>query len=172
MRWGITSGSLLSATLPYIGAIETACDRLDFPYSLAYAIAWRESIHGEVAGLWPSAAAVVSPDGGHGLFQLTSWVPDTWATPQMNAFYAIQDWLEADAVHYFRTYDLTGEKLVVAVAVAFNAGRLSLIGRLLQAAHSADEGAHALDRYTTDNYATAILALYRNLVKTGKPDGA
>lgn len=90
MMYGIL-GVPVPAHLVYAEEINAACGDF-FPPCLAYAVANRETIRGERGGLW-RAATVVSPDGGHGLFQLTSWVPDDWADPARNAFWAVSRWL-------------------------------------------------------------------------------
>lgn len=159
MKWGL-SGANLPADLRYANVINAACWIEHFSPPLAYAVAWHESIQGEVGGLWPSAAAVVSADGGHGLFQLTSWVPEDWADAHRNAYYAVADWLAPDAQRWFREYGLTGEALVRCTAASFNAG-------FARAA-----GAHAMgdvDAFTTDRYGEKVLAIYQLLLKNGSP---
>lgn len=156
---GIVATSL-NPSLRYAPAINEACMR---PYGsqsplLCYAIAWRESISGEIAGLWESAADVISSDGGHGLFQLTASWPFNWDSAYVNACYAIDDYI--NPAETFWAEKEQGDKLVLCMAAEFNAGRtLALKGYDL-----GDVG-----RFTTDNYAAAVLGFYQNLVTHGSP---
>ena len=159
MRWGV-SGQPLDANLPYASVIGTACTQLDFPPCFAYAIGWVETISGEVAGLWPSAARVISGDGGHGLFQLTSWVPDNWDDPAVNTGYAIRDWLLPDVQYWNRQRAQVGDALVKCVAASFNGG-------LGGAQRGFDEG--DVNKYTTNGYGSRVVAAYHRLVAGHRP---
>jgi hypothetical protein len=158
MRWGI-SGEPVSETLLYAVPINDAGIKQGFPPTLAYSIAWIESIQGEVNGKW-NAATVQSADGGWGLFQLTSFHPDNWQDPYVNAHFAIQDWLLPDAIYWFRHYEYTGNDLIRCVAASFNAG----LNGALKGHAEGDVG-----KYTTDRYPDRALAVYEKLVATGKP---
>jgi hypothetical protein len=156
-RNGIDGGTL-SPDLPYAAPTLSACGVADFFPSLAYAIFWRETISGEVAGMW-TAATVVSPDGGHGLGQLTSLpIPPKWQDPYANALWALDNFLKP-AETYWAT-ELQGDDLVRAIAAEYNAGRSQAI-----AGHEAGN----LDLYTTNGYAAAVLGYYHSIVATGKP---
>ena len=158
MRWGV-SGKPIPSGLPYETPIRNACFMPCFPPCLAYAIASVETIGGEVAGSW-NAATVISADGGHGLFQLTSYVPPGWDNPATNARYAVIDWLVPDATRVFQELRLSGDNLVRAVAAAFNAGWGGMMS-----GHRLDD----VDRFTTNHYAARVLANYHKLVAGQSP---
>lgn len=158
MRWNILSEPL-NRDLPYVVPISDACFTSNTPALLAYAIAWRETISGEKNGSW-EASSVVSPDGGHGLFQLTSSFPPSWPDPYDNALYACDNYIVPDAVYWYRKYGYSGETLVRCVAASFNAG-----------IQGAEEG-HAVGdvgKYCTGDYVEAVLGFYKKLVATGSP---
>jgi hypothetical protein len=144
----------------YATAIEEACLDVMSP-ALAYAIAMHESIRGEIDDHW-TAATVVSRDGGHGLFQLTSSWPENWEDPAANARFAVAMYLEPAFAFWTTYYHLEGADLVRAIAAEFNAGRSNAL-----AGHHAGN----VDLYTTDNYAAAVLALYTRLVDSPEPAG-
>jgi hypothetical protein len=157
MRWGI-SGAPIPPTLPYAQYVSLETARFDFPPLFAYAIAARESIMGQLEGKW-NAANVISGDGGHGVFQLTSWYPDPgWDDPQINAHYAIADWLLPDSVFWFRNYGMTGDDLIRCTAASFNAG----LGAAIKA-HAAGD----VDAVTSDRYGAGVLAIYKQLLAKG-----
>jgi len=116
---GIEAGHI-PKNLPYAAEIEAACMASGFSPALGYAIPWRETIRGQVAGLW-TASSVISPDGGHGLYQLTSSYPSDWLQPTANARYALDHFL-IPALVEFRGKGLLGEALIRCIAAAFNAG--------------------------------------------------
>lgn len=160
MRFGIYSGNLAS-NLPYALDIERAARATNTPIALLYAIAWQESIQGEVDGSWV-AATVVSPDGGRGLCQLTSSFPDNWEDPTENATYACTKFILPAAQFWTNpTYGFSGEVLVKCIAATYNAG---IAGSL--AGH--DNG--NVDMYTTNgNYGESVLGFYRNIVAKAVP---
>lgn len=158
MRWGIESGSI-DPSLPYSQPILAASQYANFPVALLYAVAWRESIHGETCGLWPSACYVTSDDGGHGLFQLTSSWPANWQTPEANARWACDMFL-LPAVEYWHNKGFEGDALAKLVVASFNAG----IGGAERGHNEGDA-----DKYTTDGYAAAVLGFYKHIVATGRP---
>jgi len=124
MMWAV-SGASIPASLKYADPITRACAayRNGFPPCFAYAIAWNETIGGEYAGIW-TASTVVSPDGGHGLFQLTSpeeFIPQMWTDPYQNGVAAVAHWIMPD-VTFWVDLGLSGPTLVRAVAASFNAG--------------------------------------------------
>lgn len=153
------SGKPIPTTLPYAAIIQSACQELHYPPCVAYAIAWRESISGEVHGSW-DARTVLSGDGGHGLFQLTSSFPEGWDDENVNVRYALSNFL-VPSLHQFGGRGLAGDDLVRIVAAAFNAGATAA-----WEAHLAGD----VDLATTGNdYASAILATYHKLVKGENP---
>jgi hypothetical protein len=156
-RNGIQGGTL-APSLPYVLPISSACNVADFFPSVTYAICWRESISGEVDGLWADAAQVLSPDGGHGLGQLTSSFPTDWADPYKNVLYAIDEFLKPAEV--FWAAELQGDNLVRAIAAEYNAGRSDAIK-----GHAMGN----LDLYTTNGYAAAVLSFYHTILATGRP---
>lgn len=159
MKWGIESGHI-STDLPYAYPITEAAISEDVPLALLYAIAWHETISGEVGGLWPSAALVVSDDGGHGLCQLTSSWPDDWQDPNANARYACDQYIIPAAEYWSKQCGYSGETLVKCIAATYNAG----LGNAV-AGHAHGD----VDLYTTDSYGEAVLAIYQKLIETGKP---
>ena len=154
MRWGI-SGRPLPSGLRYGEEITAACAVYNFPPCLAYAIAWRESIRGENNGKW-TAATVVSGDGGHGLFQLTSYVPNGWSDPLTNAEAALQYWLVPNVNAFYDRVALRGDALVKAAADAFNRG-FGAVSVDLSAGRDPDLGSAA------GNYGADVLAQYLRL---------
>jgi hypothetical protein len=149
----------IPAHLPYASNVTAACHTMDFPPCFLYAIAWHESIQGEVNGKW-DASTVVSGDGGHGLCQLTSSWPPDWANPTENAQYALDEFL-LPALRYWHGLHLyTGDNLLRLVAATFNEGL------------GAAEKYHAegnVDIGTTDNYAAAVLAIFHKLIAGQDP---
>ncbi len=157
MLYGM-SGGPLPANLPYAQDVIAACGS-NFPPLVAYSVAARETIMGQLAGEW-NAATVVSGDGGHGLFQLTSSFPSNWQDPQANARYAMENWLVPD-MNWWRSQipGLQGDDLIRCIAASFNAGRGG-------AWRGHQEG--SIDLYTTDNYGSGVLSIYKSLFLTGK----
>lgn len=153
MRDGITSG-VIPASYLYSEPIGEASFSANVSAFLMYAIACNETIVGEVNGKW-NAATVVSDDGGHGLFQLTSSFPDNWQDPTANADYAASHFILPDWEVWVGRYGLYGDDLVRAIAASFNAG-------LGNAIRGHDIG--NVDAYTTDNYGQRALSLYTKLV--------
>lgn len=160
MRWGI-SGQPLPAGLLYGAEISAACAAYNFPVCFAYAIAWRESIRGESNGKW-NAATVVSSDGGHGVFQLTSYVPTGWSDPLTNAEAALAYWLVPNVNSFYDRFDLRGDALVKAAADAFNRG-YGAVSADLSAGRDPDAGS------TGKNYGADVLAQYRRLIAGQNP---
>jgi hypothetical protein len=159
MRWGI-SGRPLALDLRYAAPITQAAIELDFPPLFLYAIAYNETIRGEIDGQW-DAATVVSSDGGHGLCQLTSWWPNPgWDDPYTNAHYAVLDWLLPDSERWFAQIGATGETLVRCAAASFNAGWSNAWTGHLQG---------NVDLLTTNDYGATVLQTYNNLFATGQP---
>jgi hypothetical protein len=162
MRWGISGEPLPPGQkLRYADEISAACARLNFPPCLAYAIAWRETIRGEVGGQW-MAAAIVSGDGGHGLFQLTSYVPTGWSDPSTNAEAALNYWLFPNVNSFYDHFELRGDQLVKATANAFNRG-YGAVSASLKAGADTDAGS------ANGNYGSDVLEQYRRLVAGQSP---
>ncbi len=154
-QYGI-SGALVNPTFPYAHVINEAAISNDVSPKLCYAIAYRETISGEINGLWPNAATVIAGDGGTGLFQLTPPPPslDNPLDPYQNAMAAMQGWiLPALALWVGQGYQ--GDTLVLLVAATFNEGS------------EAAEKYHAqgnVDAGTTDEYGHGVLTYYTALV--------
>jgi hypothetical protein len=157
MRWGIESGEL-DPTLPYALDVAKAAVAEEVPVALLYAIAWHESIAGEVAGLW-TAATVLSDDGGHGLCQLTSSWPDDWEIPFSNASFACSQFIVPAAQYWCQRVE-GAFALVKCIAATYNAG----LGNAV-AGHSIGN----VDAYTTDGYGAAVTAIFASIIETGKP---
>jgi hypothetical protein len=162
MRWGISGQPIsLNLGLPYVAEITAACSALNFPPCFAYAIAWRETISGERNGQW-DAATVVSPDGGHGLFQLTSYVPPGWQDPLTNAEAALKYWLLPNVNSLYDHFQLQGDDLVKAAADAFNRGYGNVSASLSAGQDPDVNSAHG-------NYGSAVLQQYQLLVAGNAP---
>lgn len=153
------SGHPIPTGLPYATQVATACVPKNMPPCLLYAIAWRESIQGEVNGSW-TAATVVSGDGGHGLCQLTSSYPSNWSDPTANVSYAIDRFVLPAIDYWHGLHQFTGDTLVLLVAATFNEGL------------GAAEKYHArgdVDAGTTDEYGHGVLSIYRTLITGQRP---
>lgn len=157
MRWGIESGTLDPA-LPYVLDVSRAAIAENVPEVLLYAIAWHESIEGQVNGWW-SAATVLSADGGHGLCQLTSSWPDDWEDPCANARFACTQFI-VPAGEYWQSRVTSPLDLVRCIAATYNAG----LGNAV-AGHAKGD----VDAFTTDRYGERVAVIYENLIDTGKP---
>ena len=155
MIYGL-SGRAVSSALPYATPINVACMELGFSPPLAYAIAQRETIRGQIGGLW-DAATIVSTDDGHGLFQLTSSWPAKWNDPLANARYAIGGWLVPSMHHYATVHGLAGDELVKAIADSFNAGD-AVVCRACREGTDPDRATSGRD------YGSDVLANYKRLV--------
>jgi len=158
MQFGIEAG-IIPSHLPYSSPIQEACQAADLSPALAYGIAFRESIRGELAGLW-TAATVVSGDGGYGLFQLTSSYPKNWDQPRANADWALSQFIKP-ALTFFSAQGLTGEALIRCIAAAFNAG--------LETAWEAHNNGN-VDACTTGcDYAADVFAIYSAIIAGRTP---
>jgi hypothetical protein len=158
VQFGV-SGGPIDLTLPYAKIIQQRCDVNNISSPLMYALAWHETIGGELAGLWPSAAKVISGDNGHGLFQLTEEWPQNWSDPAANCDYAIKVFV-AGTFHQFGERGLRGDDLVKVTAAAFNAGATTAWNAHLDG---------NVDAVTTDNYGAAVLSVYHDLVAHRHP---
>lgn len=153
------SGAPVPATLAYADSINKAGAAANFSPRFMYAIAWRETIRVQMSG-WLiatygagiTAANCISGDGGHGVFQLTSYVPPNWDDPFANALCAAQKFFlggDDPIIPFWVAKGMTGNDLIRCAAAAFNGGN-----------GLAEEG-HAIgnvDAYTTDhNYAADVL---------------
>lgn len=154
------SGKPIPKTLPYAAIIQAPCVELGFPPCLAYAIAWRESISGQMHGSW-NAATVLSGDGGHGLFQLTSSFPEGWEDENVNVRYALSNFL-LPALHEFARRGLRGDDLARLVAASFNAGE--------SAAWTAHLAGNVDLATSGNNYAVSILATLHRLAQGKGPE--
>lgn len=154
MNHGI-SGAPIPSGLPYADIIQAACEQRNFWPCVAYAIACNETIIGQLNGKW-DAATVVSEDGGHGLFQLTSSWPDNWEDPAANTAYALDHFL-LNARDEWLTWSkgIEGTDLVRAIAATFNAG----FGGAWKGHENGD-----VDLYTTDDYGARAAAIYERLI--------
>jgi len=146
MKNGIV-GEPLPNGLAYGVEIEAACDAHDFSPMLAYAIKMNET-----AATDPPT--IVSGDGGHGIFQLTSSYPPNWADPAANAAYAVAHFL-APAYNYWAARGYNGDDLIKLVAATYNAGLGATI-----TAHDAGD----VDAATTDDYGARAVANYHTLL--------
>ena len=157
------SGAPIPTHLPYSAPIQKACESKQFFPCLAYAIAWRETISGEVNGSW-KACSVIAPDFGYGLFQLTypflqPWPPTNWEDPQTNVTLALEHYL-LPAYKFFSSRGVVGNPLVLCIAAGFNSGDQTawqnhILGNV--------------DLGTTNNYASAVLANYNRLIAGKNP---
>lgn len=122
MIYGIQGGTI-PAHLPYAKTITDAMNAANFSPILGYAIAYRETIRGELDHSW-CASTVLSADGGHGLFQLTSSWCDNWKDARANADYAAAHFL-VPSMYYFAAKGMRGEDLVRCIAAGFNEGAVT-----------------------------------------------
>lgn len=153
------SGASVPAALPYAEPVNSACGSEFWPL-LAYAIFWRETIFGETQRWW-NACTVISPDGGHGLGQLTSSVCANWQDPRTNARYAVENFLiPARDFMLHKDPALAGEALIRCIAAAYNAGPETAWNAHLEG---------NVDRVTTQDYASAVAQYYDNLLAQGHP---
>jgi hypothetical protein len=160
MIYGL-SGAPVAAVLRYAAPINEAAEDVNFSPPLLYAIGYHETIHGEIIGLWPSAQTVVSGDGGHGIFQLTSSFPPNWYEAYCNAHWAITGpGLLGDCLEYWHELGFAGDQLVKLVAASFNEG--------LSAAEAAYKTGN-VDAGTTDGYGEAVVLIYNSIISTGGP---
>lgn len=160
MLYGISGAPVpVALNLPYADDVNAACQIVPFPPCLAYAVCWRETVRGY--GL--AAATIVSGDGGHGLFQLTSWVPPDWATPSRNAYWAILRWLLPSLNHFHDRGVTDVDALMRATADSFNAGVGPIDQRLANGEQIDGATTHA--NYGTD-VAHQVYLLQRGLPPT------
>ena len=170
MRWSI-SGDPVPDHLPYADGINRAFMEANFSPMFGYAVATEESIRGQIIGLWPDAATVVSPDGGYGCFQCTPStsgfaLPENWQDPYVAAQFAIAHWFNTSSQGGFpfwvnEPYNLTGDDLIRCVAASYNAGRQGAID-----GHSIGN----VDLNTENgNYATRVLSNYHKLAQGKAP---
>lgn len=156
MIYGI-SGTALPAHLPFAPNIQRACETPagNFPPCLAYPVAWRETIRG-----CKNPVTVVSSDGGHGLYQLTSSFPIDWDDVDANIRYALEYFLKPSLV-FFADRGLRGDGLIRCVAAAFNEGQGT--AWLNHLAGNVDLGT------TGHNYASDVLSNYHRLISGQDP---
>jgi hypothetical protein len=152
--------------LKYAVPIQQACESADtpFPPCLAYAVAFRETISGELNGSW-NACTIIAPDFGYGLFQLTypfeqPWPPQNWEDAGVNTKLALEHYL-VPALSYFRGRGLSGDGLVLCVAAGFNEGDQTAWDDHLRG---------NVDLGTTNDYASAVLANYHRLIAGRDPE--
>jgi hypothetical protein len=141
MIWGLSGAPARSRDGLYLSYVQAAAENTGFPPQVLYCIAEQETIEGQRAGLW-NAATVVSPDGGHGLCQLTFSVPDNWSNPQANAEYAVENYLRGFFVYWYRR-GYRGRDLVKLASATYNAGLSNVL-----AGHRNGNA----DEYDTNNY--------------------
>jgi hypothetical protein len=154
MRNGLSAGPLPAAlNLPYAADIERACEQAPtFSPIVAYAIKINETGYDD-------PPTIVSDDGGHGLFQLTSSFPSDWQEPYSNAYYACQHFL-IPAETYWSGLGYQGDDLVRCIAAEFNAGR----GGAMRGHDAGD-----VDEFTTNHYADRALTNYTALLNGQRP---
>jgi hypothetical protein len=160
MKFGIAAGPI-DTGLPYGLEIQHRCDHYGFSSPLAYAIAQRETIRGQIAGQW-DARTIVSGDGGHGLYQLTSsWPNPGWDDIDTNIDWALVHYL-IPAMTTFANEGLQGENLVRIIAAAFNEG--------IGAAWTYHKQGNVDLGTTGHDYASDVLAQYLRIVNGQRPN--
>lgn len=172
MRNGLSAGPLKPGLL-YGEPIQAAALKPPtFSPELLYAIAWRETIRGQVQGLWPSALTVVASDNGCGLCQVTpaewwpewlhaDWAEVDWRDPEQNAAFAVEQFLEPAETFWVTDQGMQGLDLARCIAAEYNCGRS-------QALFGHQQG--NVDRYTTGgNYAADVCLNYTRLVNGQRP---
>ena len=171
MKWGIQSG-VIDSSLPYAAEVQEVAQELDFPAKFLYAIAWRESIR--EYGTNAAGKTSDNGDGGYGLFQLTvpwaegiEWPPADWYDAATNARLAVQHYLDVpDNIQHWVALGFEGEDLIRLAAATFNAGLGNWYGPR-DPRNCGARGGHGdgdVDLYTTNRYASGVLAIYRTLV--------
>ena len=159
MKWGL-SGQPVPGHLPYADACNRAAAEADASPCALYAIGWRETIGAEVSGWLQSvygcdAAHVITPDGGHGVWQLTSEVPQSWYDPYVNALCAARDFYNK-AIAAWHSRGFTGPILLRLAADDFNAGDARTL-----LWHNAGDADHATTGY---DYGRDVVVIYGNLI--------
>lgn len=144
MRDGIAGGPTPSS-IPFADDFDEAGAEFNLSPILLAAIAAQES------GYDPNA---VSDDGGHGLMQLTSSYPDSWADPLANILYACAYFI-VPAYAYWVGQGLQGDDLIKCVGASYNAGLQGAID-----AHASGD----VDSGTTDNYGARLVAGYHKIL--------
>lgn len=150
------SGAPVPENLLYAKEVNEAAVASNFSPSLLYAVAFRETIRGEIAGFW-NASKVVSSDGGYGLCQIT-WppVPENWDDPLANCHDAIIRFL-IPAMNLWQDH-FQGPTLVKLIAATYNEGE----SRALYYHAMGD-----VDAGTTDRYGADVLNTYNRLTMYG-----
>ncbi|GAC1584006.1 MAG: hypothetical protein NVS3B7_19400 [Candidatus Elarobacter sp.] len=165
MKWGL-SGVPVPDTLRYAREITRAATDAQASPCALYAIAWRETLAGERSGWLRSAfgtdaAHVVSPDGGHGIFQLTDSFPPNWQDPYTNAKYAAERFYDPYLALWINR-GFSGPTLLKLAADDFNAG-----DRRVKLWHDLGNADGAT---TGGNYGTDVLVIFSNLLAGRDPD--
>jgi hypothetical protein len=143
-----------------------------FSPELMYAIAWRESIRGQIEGLWPLANAVVATDNGCGLCQVTpadwwtsdlhaAWNAIDWRNPYANTKFAIEYFALPAEEYWSRYQQMQGVDLARCIAAEYNCGR----GLALDGHKSGNVDLHT----TGGDYAADVALNYTRLVNKIKP---
>jgi len=171
MRYGISAAPLKPGLLYGEPIQAAAVIQPSFSPPWLYAIAYRESIRGQLAGLWPSALTVVAPDNGCGICQVTpadwwepwlhaAWNAIDWKDPEANAAFAVAYFLLPAQTFWATEVGLAGTDLLRAASAEYNCGReLALEG------HAAGN----VDLHTTGgDYAADVALNYTRLVN-GQP---
>jgi hypothetical protein len=167
MLFGV-AGNGLPSGLSYGEPIEAAAVAQSFPPCWLYAHGWQETIKvaGWIESMGYEPANYISGDGGHGIFQLTASVPNDWQDPQVNATYAITQFLRPAIAYWNGTYGYTGDTLIRCVAAQYNAG----LGGA-QAGHNEGD----VGKYTTHtdgvSYSDLVLKYFQQLVAGAHPSG-
>jgi hypothetical protein len=166
MIYGL-SGRPLPPGLLYGSQIEAACEARNFPPCAAYGVANRETLRAQRSG-WlaatfagKDAATVITGDGGHGVFQLTSSFPDDWADVMANTLYALDHFL-VPSMHYYAGAGHEGDELLDLIADAFNAGSGRVNSFRVQ-------GLTADMATTGGDYGADVLRCYHALLESGVP---
>jgi hypothetical protein len=147
MKYGI-SGAPLPSGLPYGVEIEKACELLSFSPLLAYAVKQNET------GPADPPDVLQVGGNGHGIFQLDSSYPSSWADPYINALYAVAHFL-LPAQEYWAALGFYAEDLIRLTAATFNEGLENAV-----AAHDLGN----VDLFDTNNYGSRALVNYRALL--------
>jgi hypothetical protein len=165
MRYGI-SGAPVPSGLPFAAQVMAASATAGVPPCLVYAIKVNETGLGRVADVLQDGALSTGlmPDGsnaGHGIFQLTSSWPLTWADPQANANYAVRCFISPAIEFWNGVHGYTGDALVRCVAASFNAG--------VGAAWLWHVEYNNVDAFDTDHYGARALKHYHDLILGKSP---
>ncbi len=148
------SGEVVKLPTRFAAEINGAALARNFPPCFLGAIRERET------GDRADAATVISGDGGHGAYQLTSSYPDNWQDVTASGIYAIDHFLMPAIQYWHGLHLFNGDTLVLLVAATYNEG----LGAAIKWHEAGD-----VDRGTTNEYGHGVLAIFKRLAAMPRP---